>query len=156
LDALTPIIELQYQDETSSKAALQVKVPIGTTYSAADAAATALASVVASITGCVLVRQRIIYKAVQSPKLMAATGSSIKRQGVFIFEHNEDGNQELIGIPGILDSVLATEEPGAGVLIDLTNTDVIAFISAYIGLNWCNPFGISQETLVTAYRQSRV
>lgn len=155
-EAQLPIIELQYQDNTGRKAAFQMHCRPDTTYSSADASATALASVVASITGATLVRQRIIFKAVATPKETAAEGSSVKRQGVFFFEGVDELFQGLIGVPAFDEDKYRQDEPGAGVLVNLEDSYVIAFIEAYLSLEWTNRFGVVMHRLITAYRQSRV
>lgn len=154
--AQLPILELQYLDETGSKGAMQLHAPIGTTYAEIDASALAVASIFASITGCVLIRQRILFKAVTNPKETAAAGSSIKRQGAFVFEDETGEKQSLIAVPGILDSVLVETGVSAGIAIDTTNSDIVSFVTLYIDGIWCNPFSDDMIALVAAYRQSRV
>jgi hypothetical protein len=143
-------------DETRSTAAVSVRLELGSTVTDADAAATALASVVLPVTGCVLVRQRVVYKFVAETPEAAAAGSTIKRSGVFIFDCVDDEHQALIEIPGILDSVLVVTEPGVGVLIDTSNADVAAVIEELVAEGVCDPFGNEIASLAAAYRQSRV
>jgi len=149
------VLELQYVDETGTRGALTVKYAVDTPYATIDASASALASLIAPITGCSLIRQRIIYKAVQNPKQTPTIGSVIVRQGVFIFEDGSGENQNLFTVPGLLDSKLVTTEPGAGVLIDTADSDVIAVISQYVASEFVNPFGVECFELVAAYLQSR-
>jgi len=157
LDALLPVLELQYLDETGRKGATTVKYPLGTTVAFLDAQATALASLIAPITGCVLIRQRIIYKAVATPRDVPDVGSTVKSQGVFIFSTSEDGSTplEVIGVPGIEEEVISNAEPGNGVSIDVTNSDVIAFLDTVLTGVYSNPFGNDITSLAAAYRQSR-
>lgn len=130
--------------------------PLGTSYDDMDAGASALASIIAPITGCVLIRQRIIYKAVAVPKPATLDSSPVKRRGVFIFRDGSGGAQALVEVPGILESTLSTDEPGAGVLIDLSNADIAAVVSSIEAGIWVTPFGEDIVSIVTAYRQSRV
>lgn len=150
-----PVLELLYADETGTKGATTVKYPTGTTYAIMDADATALASLIAPLTGCVLIRQRIIFKAVAIPRLEPILGSSVKQSGVFIWNDGTDDNLNLFEVPGILDSILETTGNGAGVLIDLTNSGVVALINEYIASDLTNIFGVVCDTLAAAYRQSR-
>lgn len=154
--AQLPIIELLYQDETGSKGALQVRLPAGTTYEAANATAVAFAAFVAPLTGCVLIRQRIIYKAIADPRSAADVGSLIKRCGVFVFETDDGLNQLLIQVPGLLDSLLETDGDGAGILIDTSASEVLALLALLPSLPVVNPFAVECDNLVIAYRQSRV
>lgn len=130
--------------------------PLGTTYAVLDAQASALASFIAPLTSCTLIRQRIIIKDVTEPRATPDVGSSIKRCGVFIFSDTFDENVVLVQVPGILDDVLATDGPGAGVLIDTDDSRVIDFVVAYIASIMVNPFNVKCSVLNTAYRQSRV
>lgn len=155
LDAVLPVLELQFVDETGTKGTTTVKYPFGTTVAVIDASATAFASLIAPISGCVLIRQRIIYKAIATPRDVPDTGSTVKFQGVFFFSTGDDTPIELIAVPGILDTVISTIEPGAGVLIDVTISDVVDFIATVLDSDLINPFGDNITELVTAYRQSR-
>jgi len=155
LDRLLPIVELQYVDETGTKGATSVKYAVDTPYALMDAEASVLASLIAPITGCALVRQRIIYKAVASPRDVPEVGSTIKSQGVFFFTTGDETPLELIAVPGIAEGVISDEEPGAGVDIDLIHTDIIAFADAVTSNGLTNPFGDAITALVAAYRQSR-
>jgi len=149
------VLELQYVDETGTKGATTVKYPLGTTVAFMEAQATALASLIAPITGCVLIRQRIIYKAVQTPRDAPDTGSAVKSQGVFFFSTGDDTPLELLSVPGIEAEVISNAEPGAGVAIDTDNAAIIAFVDAVTANGFTNPFGEAITALVTAYRQSR-
>ena len=153
---LLPKLELILMDESGSTAATIVNVPIGTSVEDTAAAATALAAVVLPVSGCVLVRQRIIYKRISEETTTAAVGSSIKRCGVFIFEDETEENDNLVQVPGIIDDVIVTTEPGAGILIDTDNAAIVAFLSAIADAGFVNPFAVVCGTLVAAYRQSRV
>jgi hypothetical protein len=132
-----------------------VKFPLGTTVAVIDAQAIALASIIAPITGCVLIRQRIIYKAAQFPRGVAGTGSSIYNAGVFIWTDEGEENNNIFTVPGILEEVILSTGSGAEVLIDTSNADVIAVIDAYTSSGMVNIFGEACDVLKAAYRQSR-
>lgn len=149
------MLELQYVDETGTKGAITVKYPIGTTVAVLDAQAISLASFIAPITGCVLVRQRIIYKAVAIPKPSPIVGSDVKRQGMFFFEDATEESIVLVAVPGFLDSKLQSSGDGSGILIDTDDSDVIAFLDAFIASGMTNPFAVECYNLIAAYRQSR-
>lgn len=155
MEQALPVLELQYVDEVGTKGATTVKYPLGTTVAFMEAQATALASLIAPITGCVLVRQRIIYRAVTNPRAVPDVGSTVKAQGVFIFSTGDDTPMELIGVPGIEQEVISNVEPGSGVAIDVTNSDVIAFVDSVLAGGFSNPLGNAVVALVAAYRQSR-
>ena len=156
MDAALPVLELQYVDETGTKGAITVKYPLGTTVAFMDAQATALASLIAPITRCALIRQRIIYKAVETPRSSPDVGSDIKTSGVFIFESEDGESQTLVEVPGILASKIVTSGVGEGVLIDTGDSDIIAFIDEFVAQEMTNTFAVVCAELVAAYRQSRV
>lgn len=155
-DHQLPIAELQYVDETNSKGALQVKMPLGISVEDGDANATALASLIAPITSCTLVRQRIIYKAFSPTREAASPASSVTFTGVFIFTNATEDKYAIIAVPGILYSKLIPNDIGQRVLIDTEDDDIAAFIALIISLGMTNVFGDVCDTLVAAYRQSRV
>lgn len=128
----------------------------GSEVSAIDASALALASLIAPLTGAVLVRQRIIYKSVAVPRLAAIEGSAVRKQGAFIFEDDAGTHNCIATVPAIVESAIMSTGPGAGVLIDQSNADIIAFVETYLGGIWTNPFADDMSVLVAAYLQSRV
>jgi len=155
-ERVLPVVELQWQDATGSKGTTTVKAPLDTARAILDVDALSLASFIAPITGCVLTRIRVLYKAVAVPRTDAITGTSVISAGMFFFESADGVNQLLFQVPGILDSKLVSSGDGAGVLIDVTDSDVIALIEQFQSLDMCNPFGVVCDALVTAYRQSRL
>lgn len=153
---LLPSLELVYRDASGSHAAVEIRLKSGTTYAAADAGAISLASALASLTEAVLVRQRIRYRVVTDEITTAELGSSIKRCGVFIWACIDDEHQALVSLPSIVESVIVTTEPGAGVLIDTSDALVIAFTDELIAQGVTDPFANEISSLIAAYRQSRV
>jgi len=143
-------------DDSGSTAAVTIHLALGSTYSAADASATALASVVASVSGAVLVRQRIKYRAVNDSPTPAAIGSSITRCGVFILTCQPDTPDAIVTVPAIVDSVILTSGPTAGYGIDTANGDVIAFFDELVAAEATNPFADAITAIDAAYVQSRV
>lgn len=155
LDALLPVLELQYLDETGTKGTTSVRYPLGTTVAVMDAQASALASLIAPITGCVLIRQRIIYKAVETPRSVPDTGSTIVRSGVFVFASEDEASLAIVQVPGILDEMMETTGVGAGFIINLSNPLVISLVDTIIESGVTNPFGVVMTHVLAAYRQSR-
>jgi hypothetical protein len=132
-----------------------MRAPLGTTYDEMDAGASALASILAPLTGAVLIRQRIIFKSVAVPQDVADVGSSIKRRGVFYFASDDDMSVTLVEVPGILEEMILTTGNGAGVLIDLSNGYISTLIATIIETPICDPFGVLMGHILAAYRQSR-
>lgn len=155
VDVALPVLELQFLDSTGSKGTTTVKYPLGTTVAVIDASASAFASLIAPLTGCTLIRQRIIFKAAVSPRDVPDTGSLVHNVGMFIFNSASDAPLELIAVPGILSSVLVTDGPTAGYGIDLANGYVDTLVAAIIENGLSNPFGDDIVSIAAAYRQSR-
>jgi hypothetical protein len=149
------VLELQYVDASSTKGALTVKYPLGTTVAFMDAQATALASLIAPITGAVLIRQRIIYKAKVRPLDTPDEGTSIVRCGLFVFSCDIDNPNAIITVPALLDSLLVTSGPTAGYEIDETNSDVETLVTLIEDDIWCNPFADDIVQLEAGYIVSR-
>jgi hypothetical protein len=154
--ALLPVVELVYQDESGSSAALTIRLDASSTVAAAVIASAALAAVVAPITGAVLVRQRIKYEMRPEAPSLAELGSSIKRQGAFFFDCGSDIPLALVLVPGIRDAILVTTGFDAGISIDVSLTAVTTFVAALLDNGMTNPFGDAASSLSVAYRQSRV
>ena len=152
----TAAVELVWQDETGSTSATTVWASSSSTYDEIDASATALASILASLTGAVLVKQRIKYISVPDEPVIASGGASIKDTGSFFFSVGEDQAIALIVVHAIKDSIILDTGTGAGIVIDDSNIDVIAFIDAVIGSVVANPFGGDVNGFITAYKQSRI
>jgi len=133
-----------------------MRAPLGTTYTEMDVGASALASIIAPLTGAVLIRQRIIFKSVAVPHDVADVGGSIKRRGVFYFASDDEMFVTLVEVPGLLDEMLETTGNGAGVLIDLSNGYITTLVAAIIETPITDPFGNQMGHILTAYRQSRV
>jgi hypothetical protein len=152
----SPKCELVYLDESGSTAALTFSFPIDTLTATALSAAEALGAVVASLTGCVLVRLRIKYSFTRDDFASPDVGASVVRRGVFIFDCGTDTPQALIEIPGLRAEFYVTGGTGDGIVIDTENGTVIDFVTAIETGNYTNPFADDILTLSAAYRQSRV
>lgn len=150
------IVELVWQDETGSTAATTVHFPTSLTVTEIDVSATALASILVSMTGAVLVRQRIKYVAVTDPPVSASGSTSIVRTGAFFFSTGEDTAIADIFIKAVKDAIVETSGVRAGVGIDTTNSDVLSFISAVIDNGVTNVFGEDVSGFIDAYLQSRL
>lgn len=151
-----PRVELIWQDESGSTSQVSLPLPIGTTYDEADASASALASVLASLTDSVLVRQRIEYKKQSETRATPVSGSTVKRQGALFFTTGDDTSDVIVLIPGIKSDVFQTDGPCAGYCIDLSNTDIVDFSAELISIGVSNPFADVITALVSGYLQSRV
>lgn len=150
------VIELVWQDETGSTAVTTLSMPSSSTVTELDAAATALASLLVSLTDAVLIKQRLKYLSARETPDSASGGASIRRTGVFFFNTGDDTPIALIPIHAIKSSVVVSAGVGAGVAIDTTNSDVIAFINAVVDNGLTNPFDDDIIGFDAAYMQSRV
>lgn len=152
----TATIELVYMDEKGSTAAVVVNVPITSSIATMDATATALASLIAPITDCVLVKIRYSYRAKFVVDASDAGVAPVVVSGVFIFNTTSDDPLSLIAVPAIKESLLVDIGPTAGYGIDTTLSDVSAFIDELFSIGATNPYGDAISSINAAYRQSRV
>jgi len=150
------IVELVWRDESGSTAVTTLHAPSSLTVTEIDASATAVASILASLTDCVLIGQRIRYKTAFEPLPTLANSTPITRVGSFFFSTEGDASYAIITIPAIKDAILVESGPTAGYAINLANSDVIAFKDAVTSLPFSNPFADAVVALLAAYLQSRV
>jgi len=152
----TAIVELVWRDESGDTGSTTVYAPSSLTVDTIDASATALASILLSMTGCILLKQRIKY--VNQPATRANPGglAPIVRTGAFFFMTNPIAPDGIVTIPSITGDVISSVEPGAGVEIDTENAAIVALVEAIIDMGASNPFGDTFSELVAAYLQSRV
>lgn len=149
-------IELVYRDETGSTGAVIVNIPSSSSIETGDAAATALASLIAPMTDCSFIKYRVSWRFQTDAPGIAESGTAIVNTGVFFFEDFDGDNIGLITVPGIKDSLIETTGAGAGVSIDTELEAVIDFKEQVIAMDGCDPFGNLFFRIAAAYRQSRV
>jgi len=152
----TALVELVWQDETGNTATTTLHALSSLAYADIDASATAVASILASLTDAVLVKQRIKYTWVPESRIPASGGASIKRTAAFFFGTGDDTPIALIVVHAIKAALVVSAGVGAGVMIDTSNSDVIAFIDAVVDSIVVNPFDDDVINFETAYMQSRV
>lgn len=150
------IVELIWQDGSGSTAATTVHALSSSTVTDIDASATALASILASITDAVLIGQRIKYTSVVETPASASGSTPITRTGSFFFRTDFDNPIADIFAKAIKDDAIETSGVREGVGIDITNSDVTAFIDAVIDNGVCNIFGDDIHEFIDAYLQSRL
>ena len=150
------VVELVWQDETGSTAVTLLHASSSLTVAEIDANVTALASILASLTDAVLVRQRIKYRSVRETAVPASDDTPLTEAAVFVFSPGDDLPMSIITIHSIKNSIMLDSGFGAGFIVDMTNADVIAFRDAVIDNGLSNPFADDLIALVSAYRQSRL
>lgn len=150
------VVELVWQDETGSTAITLLHAPSSSTVAEIDADATALASILASLTDAVLVRQRIKYHSVRETAVPASGDTPLTQAAVFIFSPGDELPMSVITIHSVKDSIMLSSGFGAGFIVDTANSDVVAFKNAVIDNGISNPFADDLVALVSAYRQSRL
>jgi len=151
----TATIELVYLDASGSTGAVTMHASAAQPVTEIAAQAEALAAIIAPICDCELVRSRIKYKVVQEDVPPAAIGSSVKRQGAFFFDTSDDTPIGIVSIPGISNDVIEVAGVRVGYGIDVSNSDVVAFLDELIAINATNSFGDAITSLRDAYVQSR-
>lgn len=150
------IVELVWQDETGSTAATTLYLPSSLTVSEIDVASLGVASILASLTGCVLIKQRIKYINVEETRTLATDGSPIVKSGLLYFSTPDNAPLGFATIHAFKDAYIVADGLGEGVLIDTEDSTVIALINAIHDLGACTPFGDTFGDVIAAYIQSRV
>lgn len=152
----TALVELVYSDGSGSNGALTLHTSAAHTVAEIASEALALGAIVASITGCVLVRLRIKYTVRIDDSPPAAIGSSVKRRAVLFLNTTDTTPLALVEILSPLDSIFLTLGPSAGYEIDASNADVTAFVVELIAEGATNVFGDAISSYNAGYLQSRV
>lgn len=154
--AFKPMIELVYNDASGSTAMLTAWLQADTTVAAADDAIGVLSAALASLTGCTLVRTRIVYKFRADTPAVAEIGSLITQQGVFMYDCTVDGPGFILSVPGLVDDVIITTGVLAGIGIDTSDSRVTDLTDVLIENDCTNAFADTITALATAFVQSRV
>lgn len=149
-------VELIWQDESGNTATTTLSAPSDLTVSEIDADATALASILLPLSGCILIGTRIRYKSAFEAPVPATGSTPITRTGIFFFSTDGDNSDTLVSVPAIKDSIILSDGVSIGVGIDTMDSDVLAFITAVIDNGISNPFADDITGFVSAYLQSRV
>lgn len=152
----TATIELVLMDETGSTSAVVLNVSSTTSTSVMDAQATALASLIAPLTDCVLIKIRYCYRAITGADISDAGSTPLATAGIIFLATTSEDHIGLVNIPAIKPSLFLTTGNGAGVLMDTSSSDLIALVEELVALNVSTPTGDVLDHLLTAYRQSRV
>lgn len=151
-----PVVEFLLTDRSGSTAFCRFHVPIGTSVSAAHAAAADLRTRIDAISGCVVSRQSIIYTAVPLDEAAAAAGSLVSNVGLFLWGTPTPDVFGSTSVPGLLESKLvAPPDPLADIAIDTTDPDISAFISDMLNGIYINQFGDDLTTVEAAYMQAQ-
>lgn len=149
-------VELVWQDETGSTSAVTLPVDTNSTIAQIDASASALASILVPMTGAVLIKQRIKFKAVPETPSVASGSTPIKYTGSFFYDTEDDAAIALVSVPALKEQFVLTDGPCAGICIDVSDSSVIDLFDALSASNAVNIFGDLIIELRSAYVQSRV
>lgn len=129
----TLTVTLTLLDETGSHSKMRVHLPATTTAANAQTRAAALAAAVAANTGCTVPSYTISYEAEDPTPGIPAAGSRVEHKGRFIFQR-ANGQSSRLEIPSILPEKVQSD--GA---IDLSDTDVAAFVAEIVGNGYTGP-----------------
>jgi hypothetical protein len=121
----------------------------------------AFADILMPLTDCNITEYDFIIRAREHPyPVPSGTEPPINKHAVFIFDTATPGNRHIVHVPSVRDSVLTTShDPLAGITLDVTNTDVIAFRDSLLNGNGTvapvDQLGDDLIALSTAYQQWR-
>jgi len=149
-------VELIMQDASGSKSAVTLFASSELAVSTIAANAEAFAAILAPLTGCVLVGERIRYKTAYEAGIVPDGPNLCSHAGVLFFSTEDSESATLINIPGISDDVFITDGPGAGAIIDLTNANISDLVTAVLDAGFCTPFAVPLLDVSTGYLQSRL
>lgn len=140
-------VQLLYLDEGGAHARSTVNLPSNTDEIAAINFAEALFPLAAAITETALMGVNVVFPKYDDAYPDPPAGSDVEVKGVFILR-TADNAKSALATAGIPDEMLIDTGALKGVLIDLTDEDIDAFVDALIdGLTVNNSQGV--PTLVT-------
>jgi hypothetical protein len=119
------------------------------------------ADILIPLSSCNITEYDFIIRAREHPyPVPSGTEPPINKHAVFIFDTATPGNRHTVQVASVRDSVLTTSpDPLAGITLDLTNTDVIAFRDSLLNgdgtIEPIDQLGDDLTALSTAYQQWR-
>lgn len=138
-------------DETGSSSLMRGSLAAGTSASTALAYVTDLASAVAAISSCVVVRVSVSFRIVQQPLPAPSPPERTIDEGVFIFQTSEDDKLAVFVFSGFPETLLETDGCFSGVRIDTDSAALAALISLISGGIWTDPFNVDLTDVLTGY-----
>jgi len=152
--AQLPLMLFDFEDASGSTGTLQIRIRAGTEPAAAFTAAADFISAISNLSGAVIRRISIRYSLVPAVKPHATGSTPIQQGAAFIYDCGGDA-RGLVYIPGVRNEYFASSGPGAGVLVNLEDSTVGAFLAAIDDAPCSNPFAADFVALLAAYRQDR-
>lgn len=150
-----PFIRLSLLDASESAAGVNAWIRSGATVADGESAAATLTSVVGALSDAVITARHVVFRGVESPRPAPPGAAPVAGAGVFVFSCSEPDSYAVVVVPSIRLDLLLIAGPGAGVLIDQTAGDVVAFTSAMLSSGLVNPFGVELVALESAFYQWR-
>jgi hypothetical protein len=150
-----PIITLDFLDASGSIGKMQIRLKAGTSAADAQSAADVLIATLTALSDAVIVGVDIAYRFWAATREPASGDTPEAHQGAFTFDCDGIERYAEIAIPSFKPSLLQNAGPGAGILIDTSNSDVSAFITTVVDGIWCNPFADDIVAVSAAYLQWR-
>jgi hypothetical protein len=145
---------LSFIDDSDSIGNMSFWLADGVDLATAESEAATIRPLLEACSGAVVIRQSVVFSAVESPRPEASAGADSSRVGGLIFSC-DTGELDITEIHGLKDELLITTGPGADLLIDRTNSAIIDLVDELISGPWCNPFAYDMLALEAAFLQIR-
>lgn len=142
-------------DGSASLGMLTAYLPAGATVAAATSGAAARRALIAPVTGCVFVRESVIYSSIESAPVAPAASASALAAGVLMFSTGEQTQLGLVSIPGLLPNLLVVDGCAAALDIDRAHPAIAALVSHLVSSGYSNPFGYTLASAIAGYMQQR-
>lgn len=156
MQSLRTRVDLVFTDASGSTAEIKTWAKDGLTVAEIDSGLSLLISAASALSDAQITKQRIVYRRENELYDGNHTTGDNKRTGVFIYNTSDNEEYALIELPSLNETLLMATGNGEGVLIDLSISEVTAFIDLLIESGVTNPFAVEITSLLAAYRQSRV
>lgn len=152
----THLIRLRFRDNDLTESTCEANLSYSVAESTALTFLASWRSIVSALSSAVCIEADLLVRWTETNSSGAGSQSDSFRHGVFIIE-TAVPDLAVIRVPSIDLSLLETTGPFAGIRIDQSNTDVIAFIDALCngigGIQPCDPFGNDLVQISQAYKE---
>lgn len=154
--AITQVLRLRWRDNDGAETFSLLNIGASVDYVSALSWLASFYGISAPMSTALIIGADLLIRYAENTNITSVDTSDTRRQGVFIFGESPDG-LAVVRLPSILESVLMTSGPYAGIEIDQSLPAVAAFVAALTngigGVIPCDPMAIDLGDLATAYMQ---
>lgn len=154
--AITQVVRLRWRDNDGAETFSLLNIGAEIDYVSALSMLASFYGLSVPMSTALAIGADLLIRYAENTNITSVSTSDTRRQGIFIFGEAPDG-LAVVRLPSILESMLTTSGPYAGIAIDQSIPAVAAFISALVsgigGVVPCDPMAIDLGDIAAAYMQ---